>query len=209
MDHHCRIDAIAMNIHFVMCMLSVIPGIAGYTGMLPFSKGRMLHLAWLMNLEDGSSLSSTTSRRVTSPRTKHRKNVCLDRRRSTASSMTTYSEDAPTLVEKIGPNQRFDRKKPERLFRSVKRTEPATPVNREKPGVPRFNLGFWKKNGRIRPPVRPVRARKINWPRWESNPSRPCTGGYLCNALTNLAQLICCILCVKYSVLPLFFLFNY
>src|SRR3954452_23882210 len=42
LDYHCNNDATAMITNILYCVLSVIQGIALNTGILPFSKGRVL-----------------------------------------------------------------------------------------------------------------------------------------------------------------------
>src|SRR4051812_4944300 len=44
LDYRCNNDATAMITNILYCVLSVIQGIALYTGILPFSKGRVLQL---------------------------------------------------------------------------------------------------------------------------------------------------------------------
>src|SRR3954454_9090914 len=44
LDYRCNIDATAMITNILYCVLSVIQGIAVNTGILPFSKGRVLHM---------------------------------------------------------------------------------------------------------------------------------------------------------------------
>src|SRR3954465_14344395 len=45
LDYRCNNDATAMIYYILYCVLSVIQGIALNTGILPFSKGRVLHSA--------------------------------------------------------------------------------------------------------------------------------------------------------------------